>query len=86
MISQQHMIRHFEKVLAEAAKQRSQRPEGWIVFEREAMWRATNEERCKLGKQPVPIKALETVEMMAVGHVDYALKYALYCTEMVLKP
>lgn len=58
---------------------------GWVAFERDTMFDAVTRERAKLGKGPLPMKEIERVERMAVGHSDYSRKFALYCAELVLK-
>lgn len=84
-------------VLQRVSHDRDQRPEfvdkskgrgtepAWVVFEREQMHEAVTKERAKLGKGPIPLKEIERVEQLAVGHTDYADKFALYCAELVLK-
>ena len=85
-----------DQVLADAMKQRSKRQaevttehdpypvSGWILFEREAMFKAVLLERAKLGKGPISMDLLYRHERMALGHSDYQRKYALYATELVL--
>jgi hypothetical protein len=58
-------------------------PEVWILAERLRMLEAVNEERARLGKDPVALSAIERVERCAAGHHDYVHKFALYCTELV---
>lgn len=75
-----------------AATQRADRPgfdeatrePRWVAFELEAMHKAVCDERAKLGKGPIPLSQVARVERLAMGHVDYASKYALYCAELVL--
>jgi len=50
-----------------------------------AVWRATNEERARLGKGPIPLQRVKVAERMARGHIDYSLKLALYCEDLVRK-
>jgi hypothetical protein len=56
----------------------------WVLFERAALHKAVNEERARRNLPPVDIKAIDRVERLATGHVDYATKYTLYCTEIAL--
>lgn len=82
------------KVLSAAAKERSKRQNwirtgtrteiGWVIYEREQMYFAVNQERSTRGLPPVTMKDIERVEQTATGHVDYAEKFALYCAELVL--
>ena len=81
-------------------KVRGDRPAARIqeVFEREAakrprdfeeellaVWRATNEERARFGKGPVPLDDVRAMDQMASGHIDYSPKLAYYCEELVWK-
>ena len=54
-------------------------------FEEEllAVWRATNEERARVGKGPIPLSAVKSAESCALGHTDYSLKLALGCERLV---
>lgn len=56
-------------------------------FEREnyAIWRATCEERAKLGKGPVSVDEVDRCIKSATGHIDFSMKMAYYCEELVLK-
>lgn len=90
------LLDRLDKVLAEAMTHRQEREKnvetefdpypvpGWVVFERDAMFRAVTEERAKLGKGPVTMDMLFRHEQMACGHSDYQKKYAIYATELVL--
>ena len=55
----------------------------WIRLEREAVWDAVNRERAKLGKGPICIDYVEAQEKLAIGHTDYAAKWAYRCAELV---
>ena len=80
-----NLIKHFEDVLREASGHRKKR-EDWIEFERRAMWNAVNDQRRHRGKNPLPIEEVARVEGLAVGHSDYAHKFAIDCAELVLAP
>jgi hypothetical protein len=56
----------------------------WIQSELNALLIATNKELANIGKEPVTIEDIRRVELMAQGHIDYRLKVALYCEELVL--
>ena len=58
-------------------------PDVWWRFEMETMLAAVNWYRAWVDKDPLPMKRLLRVEQVASGHVDYAIKLALYCTELV---
>lgn len=93
------LIERFKGTLATAAKERSQRPDqvattdwkgrpdqeiGWVVFEREVMLKLVNEIRIERGFPVIDIKEIQRVESCACGHVDYAVKFSLYCAELAL--
>jgi len=54
----------------------------WIEAERKVMLTLVNQERQKHGRDPVTLEDVERVERSAVGHSDYAHKFALYCAEL----
>jgi hypothetical protein len=73
-----------EEALVEEAKLRGKRQcEEWIAAERQVMLDIVNEERGSRNKDPLASADVERVEQLAVGHVDYAHKFALYCAELV---
>lgn len=71
------------ETLQKAAKQRSKRND-WIEYEQQQMTDAVNRLRARAAKLPVTQEAVAKVEQLAVGHSDYAEKFALYCAELVL--
>jgi len=93
----QVLTEQFRTMLATAAKDRDKREQfiprangsgtepAWAVHERELMHKAVNQERAKRSKKPVDLTEVTSVEQLALGHVDYAHKYALYCAELVLQ-
>lgn len=59
----------------------------WNTYEMLVMWKEVNMKRMEgHDLPPVPFSAIERVEQMAAGHVDYFDKFALYCSELVDKP
>lgn len=56
----------------------------WVLFERSKMVEAVNEERRNRGLSILPVEAIRRQERAAVGHSDYASKYALYCAQLAL--
>ncbi len=93
------LLKTFEAEFQKAAKERKNRQgfvqdpcetrfswtvPAWVLFEREALHKAVNAERARRGFPAVDIKAIDRVERLACGHVDYAHKYPLYCTEIAL--
>lgn len=56
----------------------------WIVETQLAMHAETNRLRGLHGLEPISLEAIERVETMAVGHSDYASKFALYCAELAV--
>lgn len=55
----------------------------WVVRERQAMCDAVNSMRAARGRRPVPLEDVHRAESVAQGHIDYALKYAIGCAELV---
>lgn len=94
MANVRDLSRQLHQVFLDAASKRPLRSDlvdvggrselGWVVFERDTMFDAVTRERAKLGKAPVPMKDVERVETMAMGHCDYSSKFALYCAELVV--
>jgi hypothetical protein len=76
---------HMRDVLAaEHAKRDSYKDASWILNEQLAMCQAVNLERVRRRMDPITLKELIEREQLAVGHVDYAHKFALYCAELAL--
>lgn len=79
-----------ERVFDSAASQRKRRTEwvngelAWVTYEREQMHKAVNEERAKLGLDPIGIEEVRRVETCASGHTDYWRKFTLYCSELAV--
>ncbi len=67
---------------AQADRKKVDRPD-WDRFECEAMLSAVNWVRAKMDKDPITLRRLLRQQAMAVGHIDYSQKFALYCTELV---
>jgi hypothetical protein len=77
---------HYELETAlrnEASKRTTKSTEAWILDERQTMLDAVNRERSRRGKTSLALTDVERVERQAVGHSDYAHKFALYCVELV---
>jgi hypothetical protein len=56
----------------------------WLHNFHAAMLIAVNAERAKRNKSQFLIDTIIRTERMALGHVDYAIKFPLYCAELVL--
>lgn len=67
--------------LVEAQKQRAAR-RGWHAHEMEVVLQKVNDLRARSGLAEVHLDALQRVESMACGHVDYTTKFALYASEL----
>jgi hypothetical protein len=93
------LLKTFREVFAKAAKERRNRPSmvpdpcetrfihtvpAYVLFERDTLLAAVNAERGRRGLKPVDVGAIDRVERLACGHIDYAEKYPLYCTELAL--
>lgn len=76
----------FYKTLIEAQKLRPQKSKWigveleWVVYERGVMLDAVNAARFQQGLPSVT--NVDMAERLAMGHVDYARKFALYCVEL----
>lgn len=55
----------------------------WIDFERMTMLASVNALRATQGKQPVTYADVVAKEQLATGHIDYTVKYALGCEDLV---
>ncbi len=67
--------------LRKEAELRKSRP-NWIEMEQKAMHEEVNTIRAEAGKGPVSLYQVLRVEALAVGHSDYAHKFAFYCWEL----
>lgn len=82
------------QTLSDAMEHRTQRPDlvadgpftvpAWVHYEREQMTTAVNAARTNRGLEPVTLVDVARVEQLAVGHVDYFQKFALYCAELAI--
>ncbi len=85
---------HFLNILQTAAEDRPKRDRfvhdpfekmdvlEWVIHERKIMLDEVNRFRSSKGLDVIDEKELLRVERMAVGHVDYARKFALCCAEL----
>ena len=87
----------FMKILEGATQLRKDRPEeikapsfsidktepAWVSYERQVMHEAVNAARSKRGKGSAPLYLIYKAERKALGRIDYASKFSLYCTEIV---
>lgn len=93
------MIKTMEAVFDKACKERKNRQDfipdpletrfvhqvpAYVLFERDAMLAAVNVHRAARGLPAVDVKKIDRAERLAAGHVDYYLKYPLYCAEIAL--
>lgn len=89
------LIGHFQDLLNEATKERKDRRDfvtldggtaefGWVLYERDVMRDEVNRLRQARGLNPVDDFTIIRVEMQASGHIDYVLKYAIGCADLVL--
>lgn len=82
----------FHHTLMNAAADRSSRQRfdaatgelEWVLHERAVLLSEVNRVRAETGGAPVEADAIEDAEQGALGHVDYATKFALYCAELAL--
>ncbi|WP_157831590.1 hypothetical protein [Microbacterium hominis] len=57
----------------------------WVVSERQRMLAEVNGIRRSTGADPVTAEQIKNAERPAIGHSDYATKFALYCAELALR-
>lgn len=81
-IYRNYLHAELHELLCSEAEKRNERKD-WQREEREAMLEAVNGYRSRFGKSPVVMADVQRVEQMAVGHIDYGTKFALYCAELV---
>ena len=55
----------------------------FVDYEMRAMHAEVNTQRAAAGLAPVDLAAIALCEQQAAGHVDYAIKYPLYCADLV---
>ena len=74
------------KVLTDVQRLRSKPIVGrdWVDREHRAMLGAVNDERKARGISELTLEVLRRIERPALGHSDYASKFALYCAEAAL--
>src|SRR5205085_8800919 len=56
----------------------------WATYEREVMCHEVNKLRARRGLAPVSIDDVRAKEDLACGHVDYTVKYAIGCADLVV--
>lgn len=77
---------HIHRALLQEMSHRGDRGDAtWIEREREAVAIAANQWATAHGMATVTVDDVERVEPMAVGHMDYGSKLALYVTELVFE-
>lgn len=58
----------------------------WAEYERGRMHALVNGERRTRGFPPIAAVDVAKAEQLALGHADYASKYALHCTCLAVEP
>lgn len=83
-LDHQSLMRCRDGVLAALVEAARDRRDGWAEHERDAMVIAANYYALSNpGLTTITADDIERIEGLAVGHVDYADKIALYVAEMV---
>lgn len=77
------MKKHMLDTLAAEQEKRNDNPK-WLEAEFTLMLNTVNTERVRRRLSPVTREELRRREQLAVGHVDYSSKFALYCAELAL--
>lgn len=86
-------ISRMQDVLEQASEERDQRMDltqdadgrcvvAWVLHERQAMLDATNALCDRLGTPRVSAQQILDAENTAVGHSDYASKFAMRCVDL----
>lgn len=83
-VSLERVISSVDRSAVELVPTRNGQDEKWIIDMQLAMLAETNRLRDLQGLTPVGLKDIEDVEQMALGHSDYASKFALYCAELAM--
>jgi len=66
----------YDGILNEATKRKGVDPDIWIIKERESVWRIARDYSQQNGLPVLTIDEIKHVESSALGHVDYAAKWA----------
>ena len=90
MSSIQRAYAQLRQTFASAAEERSARPGidpeagefAWVLFERAQMHAGVNAIRARNGLPELTMEEVAAVESTAMGHIDYAEKYAFRCAEL----
>lgn len=88
--TERHQLRSiFTRLLSEEHAKRPERsgtsdgyPE-WLGLERNALLKEVNAQRAMVGSGPILMKKFILIEETCAGHVDYAAKLVLRCSELV---
>lgn len=74
----------FYLLLEDEHAKRSRRGTQATGLEQHAMLEAVNRERHAAGINGVTIEDIVRIERLALGHSDYASKFALHCAELAM--
>lgn len=67
----------YDALTAEAARRKGRAADVWLAAERNAVFLAAREQAEKLHLYAPKIKEIERAERLAMGHSDYAAKWAI---------
>lgn len=71
----------YDALQAEAAQRKSRELDVWIKEERQAVWRAARDYAQQHGLPILTLEEIENAERSAMGHTDYAAKWAYGVSE-----
>ena len=76
----------YDALLAEAVHRRERTPTEWQGRERAVVWQAARDYAQQHGLAVPTMEQVEHAEMPAVGHIDYAAKWAYGVAELLTEP
>lgn len=71
----------YDSLTAETTHRKSRGVDEWIKKEREAVWRAARDYAQQHGLAVLTMEDVKKAELSAMGHTDYAAKWAYGVTE-----
>lgn len=83
--SVRRLHQELREILADVHAKRDTRDTSWVLREHQVMCDAVNVIRLERRRPYVTVEDIARVETGALGHFDYASKFALYCAELALE-
>jgi hypothetical protein len=73
----------YDAFVAEASQRKHRTVDQWIIAERLAVWTAARDYAQQRGLAAPELDAVQKVERMAMGHIDYAKKWAYGVADLI---